>query len=136
MVNSLEIKEILEKYRRIAVVGCSRDEAKYSNAVSKFMQHKGFKIIPINPVADEILGEKVHKSMDQLDVGFDIADVFRPSEEAMEITRMAIAKGAKVVWLQEGIKSDDAGRYAQSKGIIFIQDKCIMKEYIKYFDGE
>ena len=129
----MEIKEILEKYKIIAVVGLSREETKYSNAVSRFMQGVGYKIIPINPYADELLGEKVYRSIDEIDIHFDIADVFRPSAEALDITRDAITKGAKVVWLQEGIHNDDAMRYALSNKIEFVQDQCIMKSYIKFF---
>lgn len=131
----MEIPDILKNYKRIAVVGLSRDETKYSNSVSRFMQSAGYKIIPVNPVSDMLLGEKVYKSVELLDVEFDIADVFRPSTEALEITRVAIAKGAKVVWLQEGIMNDEAKAYAESKGVAFVQNRCIMKEYVKYFDS-
>lgn len=129
----MTLKEILSKYRRIAVVGLSRDETKYSYLVSKFMQDAGYKIIPINPFAGELLREKAYKSLDDVDVDFDIVDVFRPSEEALEVTRKAVGKGAKVVWLQEGIMNDEAERYARSKGVEFVQNKCIMKEYLKLF---
>ena len=129
----MTLKEILSKYRRIAVVGLSRDETKYSYLVSKFMQDAGYKIIPINPFAVELLGERAYKSLDDVDVDFDIVDVFRPSEEALEVTRKAVGKGAKVVWLQEGIMNDEAERYARSKGVEFVQNKCIMKEYLKLF---
>ncbi|MHB1829836.1 MAG: CoA-binding protein [Candidatus Micrarchaeaceae archaeon] len=129
----MTISKILTDYKVIAVVGCSRDGAKYSNVVAGFMKDAGYRIIPINPVADKILGEKAYKSIDELDMAFDIADVFRPGEEALGITKTAIAKGAKAIWLQEGIKSAEAKGYAKSKGIEFIQDKCIMKEYIKLF---
>ena len=129
----MTLKEILSKYRRIAVVGLSRDETKYSYLVSKFMQDAGYKIIPINPFAGELLGERAYKSLDDVDVDFDIVDVFRPSEEALEVTRKAVEKGAKVIWLQEGIMNDEAERYARSKGVEFVQNKCIMKEYLKLF---
>ena len=99
------------------------------------MQDAGYKIIPINPIADVLLGERVYRSMDLVDVPFDIADVFRPSEEAPAITRKAIEKGAKVVWLQEGIMNDEAKAYAESKGVAFVQDRCIMKEYVRNIHG-
>ncbi len=129
----MNLKEILSKYNRIAVVGLSRDETKYSYLVSKFMQDEGYKIIPVNPFADEILGEKSYKSLSHVDIEFDIVDVFRPSEEALEVTKAAVERGAKVVWLQEGIMSSEAEKYAQSKGIEFVQNKCIMKEYLRIF---
>lgn len=130
----MEIADILKEYKRIAVVGLSRDETKYSNLVSRFMQRAGYKIIPINPVSsDALLGEKAYKGIDDVDVPFDIADVFRPGGECLEITKKAIAKGAKVVWLQEGITNNEAKAYAESKGAAFVQDRCIMKEYVKFF---
>ena len=129
----MNLKEVLSRYNRIAVVGLSRDETKYSYLVSKFMQDAGYKIIPINPFAHELLGEKSYKSLGDVDIKFDIVDVFRPSEEALEVTRTAVEKGAKVVWLQEGIMSREAEEYARSKGIEFVQNKCIMKEYLKIF---
>ncbi len=131
----LEISDILKEYRRIAVVGLSRDESKYSYKVSKFMQDSGYKIIPVNPAADMLLGEKVYRSIDLVGVEFDIADVFRPGDEALEITKKAIDNGAKAVWLQEGIMNDEAKAYAEAKGIAFVQNRCIMKEYVKLFGG-
>ena len=129
----MTLKEILSKYRRIAVVGLSRDETKYSYQVSKFMQDAGYLIIPINPFAERLLGKKVYRSLGDVDIDFDIVDVFRPSEEALNITKEAVEKGAKVVWLQEGIVSDEAEEYALSKGVEFVQNKCIMKEYMRLF---
>lgn len=129
----MEIPEVLKSYRRIAVVGCSRDEAKYSNKVARFMKEAGYSIIPINPAGGEMLGERAYTDIDSVDVGFDIADVFRPGDEALGITVKAAAKGAKVVWLQEGIVNNEAMRYAEARGVIFIQDRCIMKEYVRHF---
>ncbi len=131
-VLTLEIPEILKKYRTIAVVGLSRDGTKYSNLVSRFMQGEGYRIIPISPVADELLGEKVYRSLAEIPGSVDIVDVFRPGEEALEIMKQAVAKGAKVVWLQEGIVNDDASKYAKDNGVEFVQDRCIMKEYVKW----
>jgi len=99
------------------------------------MQEAGYRIIPINPIADVLLGERVYRSIDLVDVPFDIADVFRPGAEAPAITEKAIEKGARVVWLQEGIMNDEAKAYAESKGVIFVQDRCIMKEYVKNLRG-
>ena len=131
----MEISDILKSYRRIAVVGLSRDETKYSSMVSRFMQQVGYKIIPINPVADVLLGEKAYKTLDAVDVEFDVVDVFRPSEEALDITRKAVEKGAKVVWLQEGITSEEARVYAEARGVGFVQNKCMMKEYARIYGG-
>ncbi len=132
----LDIPEILEKYGIIAVVGLSRDESKYSNKVSRFMQSAGYRIIPINPVADMLLGEKVYKTLAEVPGEIEIVDVFRPGDEALGITKQAVAKGAKVVWLQEGIMNDDAKKYAEDRGLAFVQNRCIMKEYQKWKFGE
>lgn len=127
---------MLQRYRVIAVVGLSRDERKYSHTVSKFMRDEGYRIVPINPIADELLGQRVYRDLKAIPEKVDIVDVFRPSEEALDITKQAVEIGAKVVWLQEGIVSDDAKKYAESNGLDFVQDKCIMKEYIRWREGE
>lgn len=132
----MDIPEILQRYNTITVVGLSRDETKYSYIVAKYMQEHGYKIIPINPFADTILGEKSFKSLDEVGSDLGIVDVFRPADEAPNITRQAIACGAKVVWLQEDIISNDARMYAEAKGIDFVQDKCIMKEYDEIHSGD
>ncbi len=121
--------EILKTYNVIAVVGCSKDEKKYSNIVAKFMKEPGYNIIPVNPTADEILGDRCYDSLESIDEDVDIVDVFRPSEEALEITKQAVMIGAKAVWLQEGIIDDEAKRYAEDRDVAFVQDLCIMKEF-------
>ena len=126
-----DIEDILTRYRSIAVVGCSRDETKYSYRVSKFMQDAGYTIIPINPFAGELLGEKVYRDLASLPQPPEIVDVFRPAAEGLEITMQAVAKGAKAVWLQEGIVNDDARKYAQEHRVAFVQNRCIMKEYVR-----
>ena len=131
----MEIQDMLKNYKSITVVGLSRDEAKYSYKVSKFMQEAGYKIIPINPLAEELLGEKVYRSIEEIDFSPEIVDVFRPGEECLEITKTAVAKGAKAIWLQEGIMNDEAEAYAEANGVAFVQNRCIMKEYVKYFNG-
>lgn len=126
----MDTSEILETYKVIAVVGCSKDDQKYSNIVAKFMKDAGYVIIPVNPTADQILGERCYDSLLSIDEDVDIVDVFRPSSEALEITKQAITIGAKVVWLQEGITSEEARVYAEERGVEFVQDKCTMKEYL------
>ncbi|MDE1861157.1 MAG: CoA-binding protein [Candidatus Micrarchaeota archaeon] len=131
----MEIQEILEKFRVVAVVGCSRDPSKPAHYVPKYLLGKGYTIIPVNPSADAILGQKCYKSLGDIPQKVDVVDVFRPSSEALDITRQAVAIGAKVVWLQEGITSTDAGAYAMRNNVIFVQDKCMMKQRMK-IDGE
>ncbi|MCL4372395.1 CoA-binding protein [Candidatus Marsarchaeota archaeon] len=125
--------EILSKYHVIAVVGCSRNEGKPSHDVPAYLQSVGYRIIPVNPSADEILGEKAYKSL--LEIGFpvDVVDVFRPSPETVEIAKQAVAIKAKALWLQEGIFNDEAKKIAEDNGMLFIMNRCMMKEHYKLF---
>lgn len=125
-----EIKEILS-YKRVAVVGISRDESKAAHFVPKYLLEHGYDIIPINPFADEILGKKCYKSLDEVKEEIDIVDVFRPSDQVMQIVKEAIKKKPKAIWLQLGIKNEEASKEALKHGIKFIQDKCMMEEHIR-----
>ncbi|MEM2856903.1 MAG: CoA-binding protein [Candidatus Nitrosocaldaceae archaeon] len=127
---SNEIKEILS-YKRVAVVGISRDESKAAHFVPKYLLEHGYDIIPINPFADEILGKKCYKSLDEVKEEIDIVDVFRPSDQVMQVVKEAIKKKPKAIWLQLGIKNEEASKEALRHGIKFIQDKCMMEEHIR-----
>ncbi len=131
MDGALDTADILRSCKVIAVVGCSKDPEKYSNIVAHFLQDAGYRIVPVNPTADEILGEKCYHSLLDIPEKVDMVDVFRPSAEAMGIAQQAVKIGAKALWLQEGIVSEDAKKYAESMGMAFIQDRCTMKEYVK-----
>jgi predicted CoA-binding protein len=121
-------RQILEESATIAVVGVSRDPAKSAHSVPRQMQLHGWKIIPVNPFADELLGERVYRTLADIPESVDIVDVFRPSEEAADVTRQAVAIGAKAVWLQQGIASSEARRIAERAGIDFVEDHCIAVE--------
>ncbi|OJT93988.1 acetyl coenzyme A synthetase (ADP forming), alpha domain [Candidatus Micrarchaeum sp.] len=125
--------EILSKYHVIAVVGCSRNEGKPSHDVPEYMQSAGYKIVPVNPSADTILGEKAYKSLLDIKFPVDVVDVFRPSPETPEIARQAVQIKAKVLWLQEGIFNDEAKKIAEDNGLLFIMNRCMMKEHYKLF---
>jgi predicted CoA-binding protein len=125
--------EILSKYHVIAVVGCSRNEGKPSHDVPEYMQSAGYKIIPVNPSADTILGEKAYKSLLDIKFPVDVVDVFRPSPETPEIARQAVQIKAKALWLQEGIFNDEAKKIAEDNGLLFIMNRCMMKEHYKLF---
>lgn len=127
----MEAEEILKTYRTIAVVGCSRDGGKPSHYVPAYLKQHGYRIIPVNPFADDILGEKAYKSLSDVPVPFDIVEVFRPSDEALGIVKQAVEKSAKAVWLQEGISSEDAKKYAEKNKLAFVQDRCMMVEHRK-----
>ena len=116
--------EILEQATTIAVVGASRDPNKAGGSVPAGLQQRGFRIIPINPFADQLFGEKVYRSLSEVPVKIDIVDVFRPATDAPEIARQAVAAGAKALWLQLDIRSDEARRIAEAAGLDYVQDEC------------
>ena len=130
-----DIKEILSKYKKIAMIGVSNDPTKASTIVMKYMQEYGFKVFPVNPKAkgQKILGEEVFEKITDLKDQVEIIDVFRPSTEALDIARDTIKIGAKVLWLQLGIKNEEAKKLVQSKNIEYIENKCTKMEYQKYF---
>ena len=129
-------KEILEKYKKIALVGASKDLTKTSSVVMKYLQQYGFKVYPVNPSmrGEEILGEKVFGSISEIDSAVDIIDVFRPSKEVIEIAKEAIKINAKVLWLQLDIKNEEAKRIVEANNILYIENKCTKIEFEKYFN--
>jgi uncharacterized protein len=127
----MDANEILKKFKVVAVVGCSRDPKKPAHYVPAYLKAHGYTIIPVNPYADVILDEKCYKSLLDINDDIDIVEVFRPGEEALEITKQALEKGAKVVWLQEGITNDEAKAYAEKHNIVFVENRCMMKEHQK-----
>src|SRR6266849_7166523 len=124
MVVSKTGREILEAYTVIAVVGASRDPNKAGGSVPEGLQRRGFRIIPINPYADTLFGERVYRSLLEVPEKIDLVDVFRPSADAPEIARQAVAVGAKALWLQEDIRSEEARRIAESAGLEYVEDEC------------
>lgn len=109
----------------IAVVGLSRDPRKEAHSVPAKLRAAGFRIIPVNPSAEELLGEKVYRSLEDIPEPVDLVDVFRPAAEAPDIARQAVAIGAKTLWLQQGIVSAEARRIAEDGGLTYIEDRCI-----------
>ena len=129
-------KEILRKYKKIALVGASKDLTKTSSIVMKYLQKYGFKIYPVNPSmkGEEILGEKVFGSVSEIDSPVEIIDVFRPSSEAIEIAKEAVKINAKVLWLQLDIKNEEAKKIAEANNILYIDNKCTKIEFEKHFN--
>jgi predicted CoA-binding protein len=123
-----QIKGILEKSTTVAVVGLSDNPERVSYMVSEAMQAKGYTIIPVNPNADTILGQKSYASLKDIPVPVDIVNVFRRSEYTPPVAEEAVAIGAKTFWLQLGIASDEAAAIAAAGGLEVIMDRCIKVE--------
>ena len=130
-----EIKDILLKYKRIAMIGVSNDPTKASTIVMKYMKKYGYKVYPVNPKAknQKILGEKVYEKITDIKDTIDIVDVFRPSKEVPAIAKDTIKIGAKVLWLQLGIKSEEAKKLMENSNIRYVENKCTKMEYQSYF---
>ena len=129
-----QIKEIVQKYKRVAVVGLSSDQTRPSNAVAKYLQRKGFKIIPVNPNETEILGEKAYPNLSAIPEKVEIVDIFRRPEQVPPIVDEAIKIKALVVWMQEGVINHPAALKASQNGIIVVMDRCMLKECRKFCD--
>ena len=130
-----QIKNILSKYKSIAMVGVSKDTKKTSTIVMKYMQDYGFKVYPVNPSAkgEKILGEEVYAKVTDINENVEIVDVFRPSNEAYGIAEDAIKIGAKVLWLQLGIRDQKAKKLVEENKMEYVENKCTKMEYQKYF---
>jgi predicted CoA-binding protein len=137
-----DVKEILTKYRTVAVVGLSRDPSKDSYRVAKHLQSQGFRVIPVNPTVDEILGEKCYKSLLEMSADvqktIEIVDIFRPSSDAPAIVEQAVKLKERydkpyVVWMQLGIINEQAAEIARLAGITVVMNRCMMHEHSKLF---
>ena len=127
--------EILQQSRTIAVVGLSSKRFRPSYGVAEYMQRAGYRIIPVNPEESEVLGEKCYPDLDSVPEAIDIVDIFRRSEFVPEIVEAAIRKGAKAVWMQEGVTHEEAARRAAEAGLDVVMDRCILKEHRRMGDS-
>jgi predicted CoA-binding protein len=123
------VAEILGSAHTIAVVGLSPKRFRPSYGVAEYLQRAGYRIIPINPGVAEVLGEKAYPSLDAVPGPVDIVDIFRRPEHVPEIVEAAIRKGAKTIWMQEGVVHEDAARRAESAGLAVVMDRCILKDH-------
>jgi uncharacterized protein len=125
------IRDILTRNRTIAMVGASPNTSRPSYFAMKYLKEKGFRIIPVNPghEGQTILGEKVYGSLAAIPDKVDIVDIFRNSAAALGITREAIAIGASVVWMQLGVRNDEAARLAEEAGLEVVMNRCPKIEY-------
>jgi predicted CoA-binding protein len=130
-----EIKDILSKHKTIAMIGVSKDPTKPSTIVMKYMQQYGFKVIPVNPRAkgEKILGEEVYEKITDIKELVDIVDVFRPSKEVYAIAEDTVKIGAKVLWLQLGIRDEEAKKLVNKNNIDYVENKCTKMEYQNFF---
>jgi predicted CoA-binding protein len=122
------VDTVLRRYDTITVVGASNAAEKAAHYVPAHMQEHGWRIIPINPHADEILGERVFRSLAEVPEQVGLVDVFRPSEHAPDVARLAVAAGASALWLQLHIASDEARRIAEDAGLLYVEDRCLIIE--------
>lgn len=122
------VEQILSRYDTITVVGASANPAKAANDVPAYMQQHGWRIIPVNPHADKIVGEKVYRTLADVPEQVGLVDVFRPSQDAPEVARQAVAAGATALWLQLGIASAEARAIAEDAGLLYVEDRCLIIE--------
>lgn len=137
-----EIKEILTRYKTVAVVGLSREPDKDSYRVSAYLKTHGFRIIPVNPFADEILGEKSYKSLldipAEIQKTIEVVDIFRPAKDVPLIVEQAVKLKEMhgkpyVVWMQLGIVNEQAAETARKAGLVVVMDRCMMVEHRRFF---
>ncbi len=126
-----ELKDILTQTKTIAVVGISRNAEKPSHKVAKYMQEAGYRIIPVNPTIDTVLGEKAYPSLSALPEPVDMVNIFRPSADVPPVVAEAIAIKAKTVWMQEEIINEAAAAEATAAGLKVVMDLCLMKEHTR-----
>jgi uncharacterized protein len=120
-----QLARIFANTTTIAVVGASGDPAKPAHQIPRYLQRQGYRIIPVNPRGGELFGEPVARSLAEVDGPVDVVDVFRPSEETPEIAREAAEIGAKVLWLQLGIESEETRKLAESAGLTVVMNRCM-----------
>ena len=132
-----ELRSLLSNARTIAIVGLSSKPNRDSYEIGEYLQGKGYRIVPVNPKETEVLGERAYPSLDDVpgEVGIDVVDVFRRAEDTPPIAEAAVRRGAKVLWLQDGIVNEDARRIAEAAGLTVIMGVCIRRTR-KRLEGE
>jgi|ERR1051326_3003472 predicted CoA-binding protein len=123
------IPELLRSARTVAVVGLSSKPTRPSYGVSRYLQNAGYRIIPVNPMETEVLGEKVYARLEDVPSHIDVVDIFRRSEYVPDIVDSAIRVGASAVWMQEGVIHEAAAEKARQAGLTVVMDRCMLKEH-------
>ena len=126
-------REILRSFRTFAVVGLSPKPHRDSHIVARFLQEHGYRVIPVHPEADSILGEKCYGSLTEIPEKVEVVDVFRRSEAVPPVVEEAIAVGARVVWMQLGVIHEEAAGRARKAGLLVVMDHCPVIEYRRHF---
>jgi predicted CoA-binding protein len=119
------LRRIYAETSTIAVVGASGDPSKPAHQIPRYLQRQGYRIVPVNPRGGQLLGEPVARSLAEVDGPVDVVEVFRPAGEAPQIAREAVKVGAKVLWLQQGIASEEARQVAEAAGLTVVMDRCM-----------
>ena len=133
---SADIKKILTTYRTIAIVGASPNPERPSYRVANFLKKEGFRVIPVTPNADQVVGEKAYPDLASIPAPVEVIDIFRRSEDVPPIVDAAVAIGAKAIWMQEGIVNEEAAAKARKAGLTVVMDHCMRKELLKKLGRE
>jgi predicted CoA-binding protein len=126
-----EIDKILSESKTVAIVGISDKPDRPSHVVARYLQEKGYRVIPVNPLLSEVLGEKAYKSLSEIPGKVDLVDVFRKSGDVLPVAEEAIRAGARFFWMQEGVTSEAARDLLARAGIPVVMDRCVKKELAK-----
>ncbi len=126
------IRQILADCRTIAVVGASSNPARASNHVASYMQAQGYRVIPVNPNEQTVIGEQSYPSLSAVPGPIDLVDIFRKSEDVLPIVEEAIARGAKAIWMQEGVINEAAAQLAREAGLAVVMDRCWLKDHVAW----
>src|SRR5881409_3295180 len=129
----MSIKEILEKYKTIAVVGLSSHPWRASFSVSRYMQSAGYRVIPVNPFETEVLGEKAYPTLDDIPEPFEISDIFRGPDTFPDFLKAASPSVAAVIWMQLGVVNEAAAARGRAAGLEVVMDRCILQDHMQYF---
>ena len=130
-VSDDQLKSLIKNAKTVAIVGASNKPERASNGIMKFLMKNGYTCIPVNPIEKEVLGIPTVDCVEELDFEPDIVDIFRQSAFAAEVVREAAGKNAKLIWLQEGVESEEAKKIAAYANIPYVEDECIFKEYLR-----
>lgn len=126
-----DLRELLKSAHTIAVVGLSSNRMRASNGVARYLKSAGYRILPVNPNETEVLGEKAYAQLEDLPEKVDIVDVFRRSEFVSSVVDSAIRIGAKMIWMQDGVRDDAAAARARKAGLLVVMDDCLLREHAR-----